>query len=331
MLLTFGRHRAMWGEPNGLRVLTLRRVGLLRGHPAQPVAPQLLWSLRGADVVHTHQLRSAPSRIAAVTAAIRGQRRATTDHGLGGGGWGGLLPALFDRFLTVSRYSAEIMQAPPDRTRIIYGGADPARFFPEHDAQRRGVLYLGRITPHKGIDVLLRAVPHGAQVIIAGSTGHDPQMPERDYPMLLRRLATGRDVRFAGPVSDAELPVLYRRAAVFVLPTVERTCYGRPVRITELLGLSVLEAMASGTPVVASRTGGLPEVVRDGETGFLVTPGDVAELRDRLQLLLGNTALARRMGRAARETMLEQFTWTKTAERCLAAYDEVVGSANRAV
>ena len=118
--------------------------------------------------------------------------------------------------------------------------------------------------------------------------------------------------------------MLYRQAAVFVLPTVEQTCYGKPVRITELLGLSVLEAMASGTPVVASRTGGLPEVVRDGDNGFLVKSGDAAELRDRLELLLGNPALARRMGSNARDTVTQQFTWTKTAERCLAAYEELV-------
>ena len=110
----------------------------------------------------------------------------------------------------------------------------------------------------------------------------------------------------------------------------DRTCYGRPVRITELLGLSALEAMASGTPVVASRTGGLREVVRDGETGFLVTPGDAAELRDRLALLLQNRAWARRLGEAARATVVERFTWTKTAERCLAAYAELSDSTNGA-
>jgi glycosyltransferase involved in cell wall biosynthesis len=330
MLLTFGPTPGRSQEPGGLRVLTLRRFGLLRGHPAQPIAPQLVWSLRGADVVHTHQLRSAPSRVAAVTAAMAGQHRITTDHGLGGGGWGGLLPALFERFLTVSEYSANVLQAPADRTRIIYGGVDPARFAPEREGRRRGVLYLGRITPHKGIDILLRALPDGTPLTIAGSTGHDPRPPERDYALLLRQLATGRDVRFVGPVSDDDVPVLHRRAAVFVLPTVELTCYGRPVRITELLGLSALEAMASGTPVVASRTGGIPEIIRDGETGFLVTPGDAADLRDRLDLLLKNPVLARHMGEAARATVLERFTWTKTAERCLAAYEELSGSSKGA-
>jgi glycosyltransferase involved in cell wall biosynthesis len=322
-LLTFGPRPAAWREPGGLRVRVLRRFGLLHGHPAHPVAPQLAWSLRGAEIVHTHHLRSASSRVASIAAAVTGQHRVTTDHGLGAG-WGG---RLYERFLTVSRFSAEVLGAPPERTRVILGGADPVRFRPG-DEGRDGVLYLGRITPHKGIDRLVRALPRGATLTVAGSAGHDPRPPERGYPQLLRTLAGGADVRFTGPVGEGDLSALYRRAAVFVLPTVEQTCYGRPVAVTELLGLSVLEAMASGTPVVASRTGGVPEVVRDGETGFLVTPGDVGELRDRIGALLADPVLAGRMGRQARELVLDRFTWERTGERCLAAYAELLPSAS---
>jgi glycosyltransferase involved in cell wall biosynthesis len=327
-LLTFGPRAGAWREPGGLQVRVLRRLGLLGGHPVHPVAPQLAWSLDGADVVHTHFLRSAPSRLAGVAAAVAGRHRVTTDHGLGGGGWGGLLPALFERFLTVSQFSADILGAPSERTRVIYGGVDPARFRPDQGVAdaRSGVLFVGRITPHKGVDRLLRALPQGAYLTVAGSTGHDPRPPERDYPSLLHRLARGCPVRFTGPVAEDDLPTFYRRASVFVLPTVETTCYGRSVAVTELLGLSVLEAMASGTPVVASRTGGLPEVVRDGETGFLVTPGDVRELHDRLDQVLRDVALARRMGRAAREVVLDQFTWQATTQRCLSAYAELCSS-----
>ena len=105
------------------------------------------------------------------------------------------------------------------------------------------------------------------------------------------------------------------------LPSVEHTCYDRPVRVSELLGLVALEAMACGTPVVASRVGGLAEVVQDGETGFLVPPGDVPALRDRLDQLLRDPALARRLGDNARARVLEHFTWARVAERCLAAYE----------
>jgi alpha-maltose-1-phosphate synthase len=321
-LLTFGPRPGVWREPGGLRVRVLRRFGLLRGHPAHPIAPQLAWSLGGAEIVHTHQMRSAPSRVAAVVAAAAGRHRVTTDHGLGGGGWGGLLPLVFERFLTVSRFSADNLGVPASRTHVIYGGVDPARFRPGPD-ERDGVLYVGRITPHKGLDRLVRAVPEGVLLTVAGSAGHDRWPPERDYPAVLRKLATGRPVRFLGPVDDENLRLLYRRASVFVLPTVETTCFGKPVAVTELLGLSLLEAMASGTPVVASRTGGVPEVVRDGETGFLVPPGDVAQLHERIDLLARNPRLARRMGRAARALVLDQFTWQATARRCLAAYESL--------
>jgi glycosyltransferase involved in cell wall biosynthesis len=322
-LVTFGTTAGRHVDASGLRIHVLRRLGLLGGHPAQPLAPQLVWAL-GGDVVHTHQPRSAPGRLAALAASVRHAPLVTTDHGLGGGGWFGLLPMLFDRFLTVSAFSAHTLGTPPEKTRVIYGGADVERFRPEAEDRRSGVLFVGRLTPHKGVDILIQALPDGAVLTVAGSQGHDPRPPESRYPHLLRHLAHGRNVRFAGPVQEKELPLLYRRAAVFALPSVERTCYGRRVPISELLGLSVLEAMASGTPVVASRIGGVPEVVRDGETGFLVTPGDVVELRERIRQLLGDPALALRMGTLARDVVQDRFTWDACANRCLAAYDELV-------
>ena len=319
-LVTFGPRPGRWREPAGLRVRVLRPLGRLRGHPAQPVTPLLPPALAGAQIVHAHQFRSVPSRLAAVTARARGAATAVTDHGLPGRTWGGLVHRLFDRYLTVSRFSAEVLGAPPARTEVIYGGADPRRFAPQPGGDRDGVLFVGRLTPHQGVDRLIRALPARAGLRIAGSGGHDPRPPERDYPDLLRRLAEGRDVRFLGPASEEDLPGLYRRAAVLAMPSVDRTCYGRPVPVSELLGLTALEAMASGTPVVASRLGGLAEVVVDGETGFLVEPGDLAALHDRLALLVSDRRLAARLGANARDLVVRRFTWRACAERCLAAY-----------
>jgi glycosyltransferase involved in cell wall biosynthesis len=323
LLVTFGDRPGRWREPGGLRVRVLRPLARWRGHPAQPVAPGLPAALAGADVVHAHHFRSVPTRVAAVTARLRGAATALTDHGLLGGPFAGLANRLFDRFLTVSRCSAGLLDAPPERTRVIYGGVDPQRFAPDPPAPRDGVLFVGRLTPHKGVDRLLRALPPSAVLRVAGSGGHDPRPPERDYPDLLRRLAGGRRVEFLGAVPDRALPELYRSAAVLALPSVDRTCYGRRVAVPELLGLAAIEAMASGTPVVASRVGGLAEVVVDGETGFLVEPGDVEALRDRLARVLSDRRLAARLGDNARQAALERFTWRRCAERCLAAYREM--------
>lgn len=321
-LVTFG-DRARREQVGAVPVRVLRSVGRLHGHPAHPIAPGLVTALRGADVVHTHHLRSAPSRIAAVVGTAHRRAMAVTDHGLGGGDWWGVLPALFHRFLTVSEYSAQVLRAPTDRTRVVYGGADTDRFAPGSE-QRSGVLFVGRLTPHKGVDRLIRAMPSRARLTIAGTPGHDPDPPERDYPEHLHRLAAGRDVEFVTAPADDALARLYRRAAVLAVPSVHVTCYGVTVAVSELLGLTAIEAMASGTPVVASRVGGLAEVVVDGESGFLVEPGDVDALRDRLELLVREPLLARRLGDNARSLVLERFTWEACARRCLRAYREIV-------
>lgn len=323
-LITFGAREQRSHDESGLRVRVLRSGARLRGHPAHPIAPALITALGGADVVHTHHLRSLPSRVAAVAARARRRRTVVTDHGLGGSDWCGLLPRLFDASLAVSAYSASLLKFPMAKSRVIYGGADPSRFAPDPGVERSGVLFVGRLTPHKGIDRLLRALPHGATLTIAGTGGHDGR-GGADYPADLRRWAEGRGVRFTGPVDDEELSALYRRAAVVAVPSVHVTCYGGRVAVSELLGLTAIEAMASGAPVVASCVGGLPEVVDHGHTGYLVEPGDVENLRRRLQDLLGDPARAAAMGERGRQRVVERFTWEACASRCLTAYRELVG------
>jgi glycosyltransferase involved in cell wall biosynthesis len=269
-------------------------------------------------------MRAPSSILAAFTARVRGIGTVVTDHGLQGSEWGGVVPRLFDRFLLVSRHSAAELRAPSARTRIIYGGADPTRHRPEAAERREGVLFVGRLTPHKGLDVLIRALPPDARLTVVGSTGHDAAPPERDYPELLRSLAADRRVEFVGAVDDDELARRYRTAAVVVIPSVERTWYGRRMAVSELLGLVALEAMASGTPVIASRVGGLAEVVQEGVTGHLVPPGDVVALRSRIDDVLSDPAGAARLGDSGRRRVLAELTWDRCAQRCLAAYHELL-------
>jgi len=306
-----------------LRIRVVRPLGHVGGHPARPIVPSLPRAIGRADIVHAHQMRSPASVLAALTARVRGHHAIVTDHGLQGSEWGGILPLLYDRFLTVSRYSATEIHSPAAKTRVIYGGVDPARYAPEPGAPRDGLLFVGRLTPHKGVDVLIRALPADASLTIIGSEGHDRDLPERGYPGLLRSVASGKRVRFAGAVDDSALARAYRRAVALVLPSVERTCYGRTVAVSELLGLVALEAMASGTPVIASRVGGIPEVVEDGETGFLVEPGDVPALRQRIETLRDDRALASRMAALARDRVLARWPSAQCAHSCLAAYREL--------
>jgi glycosyltransferase involved in cell wall biosynthesis len=322
-LVAFGRQAAISREPGGPTMRTVRALAYWQGHPAHPISPGLFAAVAKADIVHTHHTRSFPSRMAAMAAHLQRKAIVTTDHGLRGSNWGGLLQRLFDRFLMVSSYSAKELGSPPQKTHVIYGGADPEQFKPDPTLTRNGIVFVGRLTPHKGVDHLIEALHGDAHLRIAGSAGHDARLPERDYPNLLRRLARDKNVEFLGPVSDADLPLLYQHAAVFVLPSVELTRYGRLVTPSELLGLAAIEAMASGTPVICSRVGGLSEVVEDGISGFLVAPGDTSELSERISQLLRDRELAQRMGRRAREVALERFTWRACADRCLAAYESL--------
>lgn len=325
-LVTFGPRAASYRD-GPLDVRVLERSVLLRGHPAHPVARGLIPALEGADVIHAHHVRAFPSRVAAVTAYLRKQPRVATDHGLGSGRSPALDAHMFDRFLTVSRYSAATLSSPPGKTSVIYGGADTYRFHPGGEQPRAGVLFVGRLTPHKGIDRLIAALPEGASLTLAGTFGHDREPPERGYESLLRSLALGRDVRFAGPVAEDRLPALYRQARLLVLPSVDETCYGKHVAIPELLGLALLEAMASGTPVIASKVGGLPEVVADGATGFVVEAGNVEELRARIEELLRDDRLHAQMSQNARDHVVANFTWSRCADRCLSVYEELAGAA----
>jgi glycosyltransferase involved in cell wall biosynthesis len=317
-LVTFGPTTRV-EQIGDLRVRVLRARGHLHRHPAHPLALGLVNATRDVDVVHAHHLFSTPSRLSALLGSARRRPFAVTDHGLAGGTWMGILPRLVDQFLLVSQYSSEVLASPPQRTTVVYGGADPDRFHPD-GSPRDGVLFVGRLTPHKGVDRLIEALPPYARLTVVGTGGHDRNMPERDYTEHLRRLAAGKDVQFLGAVGDHELPRLYRRAAVVAVPSVHRTCYGKQVAVSELLGLSTLEAMASGTAVVASRVGGLVELVVDGITGYLVEPGDVRALRSRLELVLDDTVAAASLGEAGRERVLERFTWDACAHRCVSAY-----------
>lgn len=156
------------------------------------------------------------------------------------------------------------------------------------------VLFVGRMDQEKRVDELIRAFAAlpagiGARLELIGDG------PEREaWTGLVASLGVGHRVRFRGFVSEEELVEAYARADVFCMPG-----------IAELQSLVTLEAMASGTPVVAADAMALPHLVRPGRNGWLYTPGDVPELTTRLAALLSDPALRRRMGAASLDIVSE--------------------------
>ena len=211
----------------------------------------------------------------------------------------------------------------PERVVVIHNGVDAEAFrrterrpaLARYGVREPYVLFVGRISEQKGIFPLLeaaRALPEDVSLVLCASSPDTPELLVR-----LEAAVAGRPrVRWINamlPVAD--VVELYSHAAVFVCPS-----------IYEPFGLINLEAMACGTPVVATRVGGIPEVVVDGETGWLVPPGDEAALAQALRGALADPARARRIGETGRRRVEAHFSWDRIAERTLAVYRDAIAA-----
>jgi glycosyltransferase involved in cell wall biosynthesis len=309
-------------QEGALEVRTLRP-DFTVGCPWNPVSFRLFRELRWADVVHCHQYKICAATMAA--AFCRATRRRVFATDLGGAGLDLSSYVSTDRVyhghLHISQYSQKLSgQEGWPRSRVIYGGVAVDRFGPDPAGLRDGtVLFAGRLLPHKGIDVLIRALPRGMALRIVGQEASDR------YLGLLQGLASGREVRFIRDADDAALLGYYRRALCVVLPSVYQTVYGDRTERPELLGQTLLEGMACDTPGICSDAASLPEIVRHGETGFVVPWGDADALRSRLEWLRDRPDEARRMGVAAGVDVRRRFDWDRVVSDCLAAYARAPG------
>ena len=313
-LVTFGnRERCMRTGRLDVRVLKGRYV---RGQRTNPIAATLASALGDAGVVHCHQQHVLAASTAAVLARLRRQRVFATD--LGGGGWDlssyVSTDRLFHGHLHISAYSRRVAgHGDSARAQVILGGVDVERFSPgqgPHDA----VLFVGRVLPHKGIHDLIDAVPADLPLRVIG------RAMDAAYLEQLRARAAGKDVTFLHDVPDDQLAEEYRRALCVVLPSVYTTPDGNSTRVPELLGQTLLEAMASGRPAICTDVGAMPEIVANGRTGFVVPPNDPPAIADAIAVLRADPGRATGMGREGRARVLDAFRWEQVVERCLEAY-----------
>jgi glycosyltransferase involved in cell wall biosynthesis len=188
-----------------------------------------------------------------------------------------------------------------------YGSSDSADPWPQLAAGY--CLYVGTLSPRKGVDLLLRALMDLDIPCVVAGDGPSRKELERTA----RELGLSERVSFLGSVPHAQLPELYRKAAIFVLPS-----------SADAMPLALLEAMASGIPPVASSIYGIPKVIQHRYNGLLVTPGNLGEFRTALGELTADGALRQQLGRNARATVLEKFTWMAQARQVVRVYESLL-------
>ena len=281
-----------------------------------PFSPDLFRELRGARVIHCFQLNTLPTFLSVVFGRL--QNSATYVSDLGGGGWTPGYQIDLGRWLKghlpISKYAARGVPPGHANAGVIYGGVDLEKFPARTGLSNDGsVVFLGRILPHKGIHTLIDGLPPDRLLRVIGPVG------SQDYLRQLMRRAAGKRVEFLHDLSDAEVAERLRHAAVLVHPTpVDRD---GSAGTNELLGLAVLEAMASNCPVVVSAAGSLPELVEDEVSGLVVPPNEPGTIRDAIRRVTEDQDLWTQLAVNGRERVERQFTWPRVVESCLRAYD----------
>jgi phosphatidylinositol alpha-1,6-mannosyltransferase len=225
--------------------------------------------------------------------------------------------------VAISRWSADLartvmgeagIKTPPPVAAIDLG-TDPVFFHPGAVREPRTLLTVARLVPHKGQDVAIRALallPSDVRYLIVGSGDDRPRLEA-----IAREAGVAQRVTFTGALSDAEIAKAYAATDVYVGLSREEGVQA------EGFGISFIEAAASGVPSVAGNSGGVSSAVRDGETGILVPPTDVAAAAAAIRRLLDDRALHDSMGRAARCAVESHYNWDRVATETIAFVDEV--------
>ncbi len=230
------------------------------------------------------------------------------------------------------------------RCQTVFNGVDVEHFLAKtgiseiKDNSTKRILFVGRISPEKGLHVLLDAfqtvAAHypQAQLEIAGpqkptpiefliALSDDPKIselasfaPESYFAHLQGKLSpnTASQISFSGHVQHLELPDYYRKADVLINPS-----------FSEAFGMSLVEAMAAGVPVIATRVGGMTEIVEEGRNGLLVESGNASALAEAILQLLSDDDLRESMGKAGHQRSLELFSWERIAENLLNQYRHI--------
>ena len=241
-----------------------------------------------------------------------------------------------DLCVAVSRFTKDrILQRisiDPARIRVLPNGVDLSRFSPNSDtsdlravlglrSDTKVLMTLARVVERKGHDTVIKSLPRILEafpdtVYIVAGPGRDWIV--RDLKRLVAETGLDRHVLFTGLVPDEDLYRYYNLADVYIMVSRELEAQGD----TEGFGITFLEANACEKPVIGSRSGGIPDAIQDGVTGYLVDPLNTQEIVDRVIQLFKNPKLAKQLGQNGRRRIQEELTWEHVTHRLLRWMDD---------
>lgn len=232
-----------------------------------------------------------------------------------------------DCIITCSNFAAEKIKQIPitTETRVVHNGVDHNTFKPLEKTKdqlkekfnltdKTVLLYVGRIVPEKGLSYLIKALSLVKKrfrdyVCIFVGTGEKTTI----YKRLAKNLHVNNNLYFWGSLPNRILPAIYNLADIFVLPSIE-----------EPFGIVLTEAQACGIPIIASNTGGIPEVVDHRKSGILIPPKSPSKLASAINELLADHSLRIEMGKAGRKRVIEEFSWERTSKKTEKIYQEKI-------
>ncbi len=284
------------------------------GH--QALGMRILEKLRNSDIVHIQQCFSPISELLTSLAIFFGKKVFLTDHGarISRLGANAGLCALADGVISVSQFADSYFSRFETRARYVAPGGVPTEQFQPNFSPfgRDRLVFVGRILPHKGIDRVIRAIDRNVRFQVFGSVGNEKYFSD------LKELSKGKSVEFILSADDAVVHNAVKKAFALILPSTYVDCYGGRHEAPELMGFTLLEAMAMATPVICSNVGGMPEFVDHGAAGFVFDTED--ELKDAIRSLHGKPNIIQEFGRNGHRRVNAEFSSKRVSSNVASVY-----------
>lgn len=321
-LVSFSDKRQSYCVGN-LKIETYPVKQFIHGNKVNPLSFQYLGAIKGADIVHIHHINTLVSDVACLTASLLTKGVFVTDYGGGGSLVLNQKLPIFKGYHQAIAYSSFGLEYLPKilqkKALLIKGGIDTHKFCPTNSLDKeKKILYVGRILPHKGINYLidsfrlLNRLDYKLKIV--------GRVYDEGFYYQLKQLGEGWPVEFIHDADDERILHEYRTAMVTVLPSVHRNCYGNYTAVPELMGFTLLESQACGTPVICTDAGAMSEFVDDNQTGFVVEQNSPEAIAEAIAKLMGLSLSEYSQYQARCCEWVKPLSWSAVVDKHLDIY-----------